>query len=162
MYHDAANSALAWYDNSNLSERMRIDSAGRVTMPNQPAFDVASSTGVSGGNYQTFNNVYLNNGNNFGNNKFTAPIAGIYQFFATTIKQGNNTSLVTRVYVRVNGSEVRGNRQVRLSEGSNYGSNGVGSWVLNLSANDYVQVYIVDYGSHSSTSYTYFNGYLIC
>lgn len=29
MYHDASNSALAWYDNSNLSERMRIDSSGR-------------------------------------------------------------------------------------------------------------------------------------
>jgi hypothetical protein len=30
MYHDAANSALAFYDNANTSERMRIDSSGNV------------------------------------------------------------------------------------------------------------------------------------
>lgn len=147
------------------NERMRIDSDGRVTMPYQPAFDVASTAGVSGGNYQTFDTTYLNNGNHFStsNNRFTAPIAGIYQFFATTIKSGSSTSNVSRVYVRVNGSNVRGNRHVRLSEGANYGTNGVGSWVLSLSANDYVQVYITDNGgSHSSVEYTYFNGYLIC
>ena len=30
MYHDAANSALAFYDNANTSERMRIDASGNV------------------------------------------------------------------------------------------------------------------------------------
>jgi len=146
---------------SDVSERMRIDADGNVTKPNHPAFDVASSQGVSGGNYQTFNFVYLNQGSHFGSNKFTAPIDGIYQFFATTIKSGHDTSGVTRVYIRVNGSATRGSRHVRLSEGSAYGTNGVGSWVLNLSANDYVQMYIADNGSHNSIEYTYFNGYLI-
>jgi len=30
MYHDAANSALAFYDNANTTERMRIDSSGNL------------------------------------------------------------------------------------------------------------------------------------
>jgi len=32
MYHDAANSALAFYDNANTTERMRIDSSGNVSI----------------------------------------------------------------------------------------------------------------------------------
>jgi hypothetical protein len=143
------------------TERMRIDGAGRVTTPYQPAFDVASSVGVAGDSYQTFNTTYLNVGSNFGNNRFTAPVAGVYQFFATTIKGSASDTDVVRVYLHVNGTVTRGSRHVRLSEGSTYGENGVGSWLLNLSASDYVQVYIGQNSSHSNVEYTYFNGYLV-
>ena len=141
----------------------QIDTSGYVTKPYQPCFDVASNQGVAANNYQTFNIQYHNVGGHFSlaNNRFTAPVNGLYQFFATTIKQGSASSNVTRVYIYVNGSIANGNRHVRLSEGSNYGTNGVGSWIISMSAGDYAQVYISSYGSHSSSEYTYFNGYLL-
>ena len=144
-------------------DSLNIDLAGRITTPNQPCFDVASNQGVAANNYQTFNTQYHNVGNHFSlaNNRFTAPVNGLYQFFATTIKSGAASGSVTRVYIYVNGSIANGNRHVRLSEGSNYGTNGVGSWIISMSAGDYAQVYISSGGSHSSTEYTYFNGYLL-
>jgi len=147
---------------TNTLERMRIDTAGRITMPYQPAFDVASNAGVTNA-VQTYNVVYLNRGSHFstGTSRFTAPVAGVYYFNATTIKAGSDTTAVTRVYLRINGSVTYGSRHVRTSEGSSYGTNGVGSWTVNLSVNDYVEVYIGQFGSHASVEYTYFNGHLI-
>ena len=144
-------------------DSLNIDLAGRITTPNQPCFDVASNQSVSANNYQTYNTVYHNVGNHFSTstNRFTAPVSGLYQFFATTIKSGAASGSVSRVYVHVNGVVSNGNRHVRLSEGSNYGTNGVGSWIISLSAGDYAQVYMQSGGSHSSTEYTYFNGYLL-
>ena len=153
--------------NGGVSHRevMRIDKDGYVRRPYQPCFDVASNQGVSQNNYQTFNIQYHNVGGHFSlsNNRFTAPVSGLYQFFATTIKSSSASGSVSRVYIYVNGSVANGNRHVRLSEGSNYGSNGVGSWIISMSAGDYAQVWMGSggSGSHSSSEYTYFNGYLL-
>ena len=157
------SNAFVIRDETGGGNRFSIDTDGRVTMPKQPCFDVASNQGVAANNYQTFNIQYHNVGNHFSlaNNRFTAPVSGLYQFFATTIKSGSASGNVTRVYIYVNGSVANGNRHVRLSEGSSYGTNGVGSWIISMSAGDYAQVYINSYGSHSSSEYTYFNGYLL-
>ena len=145
--------------------RMIIDSSGYVRRPYQPCFDVASNQSVAQNSYQTFNVQYHNVGNHFSlaNNRFTAPVSGLYQFFATTIKNTSDTSGVARVYIYVNGAASNGNRHVRLSAGSQYGTNGVGSWIISMSAGDYAQVYMGGggNGSHSSFEYTYFNGYLL-
>lgn len=166
---DAASGAngyplLAVTDSAGTGTYFRVDSGtGYITYPNRPCFDVASNQGVAANNYQTYNIQYHNVGNHFSlaNNRFTAPVNGLYQFFATTIKGGSASSNVTRVYIYVNGSISNGNRHVRLSEGSSYGTNGVGSWIISMSAGDYAQVYISSYSSHSSSEYTYFNGYLL-
>ena len=166
---DAASGAngyplLTVTDSPGTGTYFRVDSGtGYVSYPNRPCFDVASNQGVSANNYQTFNIQYHNVGNHFSlsNNRFTAPVNGLYQFFATTIKGGSASGNVTRVYIYVNGSVANGSRHVRLSEGSNYGTNGVGSWIISMSAGDYAQVYMNSGGSHSSTEYTYFNGYLL-
>ena len=150
---------------TNDIPRMTIDSSGYVRKPYQPCFDVASNQSVGQNSYQTFNTQYHNVGNHFSlaNNRFTAPVDGLYQFFATTIKNTAAAGGVARVYIYVNGAVSNGNRHVRLSEGANYGTNGVGSWIISMSAGDYAQVYMGGggNGSHSSTEYTYFNGYLL-
>ena len=150
---------------TSSGDMFQIDTSGYVRKPYQPCFDVASNQSVGQNSYQTFNTQYHNVGNHFSlaNNRFTAPVDGLYQFFATTIKNTANTGGVARVYIYVNGSVANGSRHVRLSEGANYGSNGVGSWIISMSAGDYAQVYMGSggNGSHSSTEYTYFNGYLL-
>jgi len=47
MYHDAANSALAFYDNANTSERMRIDSSGNVGIGTSSPNTVTNYTGLT-------------------------------------------------------------------------------------------------------------------
>ena len=74
------------------SERLRIDSAGRVTKPNQPRF-IAKLSGNATynpsnfGNYIDFNSEEYDIGGNFttsGTDQglFTAPVAGLYHFTA--------------------------------------------------------------------------------
>jgi hypothetical protein len=47
MYHDAANSALAFYDNANTSERLRIDSSGNVGIGTSSPNAVTNYTGLT-------------------------------------------------------------------------------------------------------------------
>jgi len=67
------------------SERMRIDSAGRVTMPYQPCFNAVLNADwdyTGGGNRALvpFDDVRFNVGGHFntGTSKFTAPVSGKY------------------------------------------------------------------------------------
>lgn len=72
------------------AERMRIDSAGRVTMPYQPSFyasitsDVAQDT-ANVHRLVPYNTVEHNEGNHFSTSTslFTAPVSGVYQFNST-------------------------------------------------------------------------------
>jgi len=69
---------------TNSAERMRIDSSGRVTMPYQPAFltqlagtqaNIAVATTLT----VLFATERFDQGSNFANNTFTAPVTGRYQ-----------------------------------------------------------------------------------
>jgi hypothetical protein len=84
------------------TERMRIDTAGRVTMPYQPAF-LAIPTGGQYNfpiNAQTtvdFANEIFDQGNNFsGSTTFTAPVSGRYQF--SVMLYANNMDTATDYY----------------------------------------------------------------
>jgi hypothetical protein len=64
------------------TERMRIDSAGRVTMPYQPAFRAYTapdytSNGDMTGSPATWIEQFDRN-NNFSNGTFTSPVAGVW------------------------------------------------------------------------------------
>ena len=65
--------------------RMKIDSAGHVTMPNQSAFNVTKSgdqSNIAVGSViaVTFDTEYFDQNADFGSNVFTAPVDGKYQF----------------------------------------------------------------------------------
>ena len=68
---------------AGVGERMRIDSSGIVTIPNQPAFFAR----IESGNFTStstivFNTAYLNRGSYYSTSTglFTAPVAGVYHF----------------------------------------------------------------------------------
>jgi len=92
------------------TERMRIDSAGRVTMPYQPAF---RATGGGGGGAVTTNPIpYPTEAFDIGGNyntstyRFTAPIAGVYHFDAGVYINNNNSNFGL-IRMDVNGSQVK-------------------------------------------------------
>ena len=90
---------------------MRIDSNGYVTKSNQPSFHArrvgnASSTT----NPLVFDAVHHNNGSHYKSSgtdqgKFVAPVAGVYFFYWTAIKNALDGQ-VTRLYINKNGSRI--------------------------------------------------------
>ena len=70
-----------------LTEHMRIEAAGQVTMPLQPAFSVVPATTQSNIAINSYVTIVLGSetfdvGANFASNTFTAPVTGKYQFNA--------------------------------------------------------------------------------
>ena len=130
------------------TERMKIDSSGRVTLPSQPSFyaypSVASyNTPVSSWTTVAFNTVGWDVGSNYNgsNYRFTAPVAGKY--LITWMLQLENTNEPTWIYAY---PIVNGSRSVNRSKGKSFSDFKVtpgyhtenGAWIMNLAANDYV------------------------
>ena len=139
-----------------LTERMRISSAGYITMPYQPAFYAfrAGSTITTTNADFIFDSTRINRGNcyNTSNGRFTAPVAGAYFITATGLPNSttnavlfrilkNNSTWSTTAYV-INADET-----VTLS------------CVVDMAVNDYVTVYVSGDGMESL--YSSFSGFLI-
>ena len=180
--------AAVWYDNSinvlvnhaasgkgyvvqtgGSTDRLVIDSSGRVTMPNQPAFYAyTTNDGQSSGTYLTSSSSSTNwsesfdNGGNFSDGVFTAPVAGKYYFSI----MWNRRDVQSRIAIRKNNSnymrwEPTG-RTDDVWESQQY------SVLINMAANDYVNLYLEysgtsSYPAHMGTgAWGHFAGYLIC
>lgn len=152
---------------TGTTERMRIDSSGRVTTPYQPYFNADRASNQTGFNAAStgdvvvvYNSTTDNVGNHFNTStgKFTAPIAGVYAFQASA-------------YLNFNASQswliINGNRAAYADW--NFGVNGAftaGFWVIKLAANDSVGYHPYSGGESNGTVYsnanhTYFRGYLL-
>ncbi|MAW84882.1 MAG: hypothetical protein CL832_10915 [Crocinitomicaceae bacterium] len=174
VIQNATNSKVyLWnYENSdvlfgtNSIERLKIDSAGRVTMPSQPAFKAFStpygwtSFGSTNNTLMPFNAVQHNVGNHYStsNYRFTAPVAGVYYFYGQWYSDGNTFG---ELLIRQNGSAekafARNNSQSVTVQCAT---------TLSLSANDYIEMFGKISNSdgsdwYSYNSYSYFCGYLI-
>jgi len=151
------------------SEKVRIDSSGRVTTPNQPSFLMkkysGGSTAISVNSVWTFDEALSNVGNhaNISNGRFTAPVTGSYCFMWHNIGEG--TSTVYRSFIRKNGSAAWGTGSYRL-ESRNYHSagypNASAQVVVQLNASDYVDIYLEGGSIYSDTTNgVWFCGFLI-
>ena len=167
---DNAN-ALVLYDYNATTERMRIDSSGRITKPYQPAFKAYASTSVS--NYTTggtkitaYDTTTFNIGGHYStvNKRFTAPIAGVYMFAARAWATGGNTT-GAGINITVNGASVIATIRIATSPGDYTTMNPFTEVYLN--ANDYVEVFTETCTStgqvHISTgeAYSGFTGYFL-
>ena len=143
------------------SPKLKIDTSGRVTTPNQPAFH------ASGGSQQTavgivqFITLMTNTGNHYNssNYRFTAPTTGVYKFSARIMKAQNAT---VDFHFRVNGSQV-GDNIYDTATATNQLNSGTVNMVRHLNSGDYVQVYSA---STSAVNWIHaghreFSGYLI-
>ena len=151
--------------NTKGLERMRIDSAGRVTMPYQPSF---CSYKPNNNNYATYApldwTTTHNTGNHFNGQRFTAPVAGLYHF-----DYGGITHSVTNYFYlgfALNGSHtiqpVRGSWRHLPAVESEYHHLHT-SMSLYLNVGDYIEAFT---GYNGGTPYlesnrTSFSGHLI-
>jgi hypothetical protein len=153
------------------TERLRIDSSGRVTTPYQPSFLAYGAT--SGFNFNSgqtflFGNTVFNQGNCYSTStgRFTAPVAGTYIFYATAI--GNNSDDVYRYFTQKNGVNYpRSSSQMRIdtgASGANYGY-GTSAIMMQMNSGDYASIYFESNGTQShgnaTSGHEMFSGYLI-
>jgi hypothetical protein len=133
---------------NNGSERMRIDGSGNITAPNQPSFlcyPPSTFTASAGSNKYIFTSESFDKGGNYNttNGRFTAPVSGRYLFTAVLAMVSSTTALTYYgIGFRVNtsGNIYYGGWDHKPSD-STYACNS-SSVILELSANDYVEIYI--------------------
>ena len=128
---------------------MTITDAGTVTMPSQPSFAAYKNQGSYSLNNEVFpfNNTTHNIGSHFNtsNYRFTAPVAGRYLFTFYSIL---NSSGQGRYEILINGSAGQNGTRVHMTPTTTDWDHVSTSWILNLNANDYIQM-----GSQSNTQW---------
>jgi hypothetical protein len=151
VYLDADNaySYLNTYTNhpmlfgTNNIERMRINTSGHVTMPYQPCFYAYRSS-----NWLTIPGVVIldqttvNVGGHYSTStgRFTAPVAGTYQFTLYTLAY-TTTNNYNDNWLRKNGTAVVGS-WLRTWYGSTTGAVASMSTYMTLAVNDYIDFYV--------------------
>jgi hypothetical protein len=160
---------FAWYDNTAGAERMRIDSSGRVTTPNQPAFratrnDTSQSLSSNTETIVQFNVAESNIGSGYNTStyRYTAPIAGFYSFSSSFLVAKGSSTRIDIIFQKNGGNLLSAEAQGLNSGGTNtYVSNSVQCY---LNANDYVTVStrINDNGAiYAEGKFWNFSGFLI-
>ena len=149
---------------------LTIDSSGRTTQPNQPAFSVKKSTTQTNLAHNTyvdisFDSEIFDQGSNFGSNVFTAPVTGRYQLNANIQLLAVDAG-ATFYQLQI----VTSNRGYPLNMSPKF-SSGVDYWMVHfvvLADMDSGDTAKLDYyqgaGANNQTdvsSHTYFSGFLV-
>lgn len=152
---------------TSASERMRIDSSGRVTKPNQPSF-FAYKTGTDSttniGSIIIFDGTAHNQGSHYSTStgKFTAPVTGVYAFHAQIWAKNGTSNARTQFFVNSGNVTQNGMNpaSINLTDHSFQMS-----MVRSLASGDTVDIRVdtsnLTYYGGGGTSHTYFTGYLV-
>jgi hypothetical protein len=147
----------ALYFRANNTERMRIDSSGRVTMPYQPCFHAYRSAGnVSATSIVVFNSVVTNNGGHYNasNGRFTAPVAGYYRFTASLLRVAGS---ILQYRMFKNSTMVA---ETEDSNTANYAQVAQAA-IVQLGVGDYFEIQVRGGVAYGASSYSTFQGELI-
>jgi len=142
------------YNNRNFSVPLipRSETAGArssTTFPQFHVFNTSNQTVGSDDAKLSFNSYAYDSGDlwNTNDNRFTAPVRGIYSFGWIISCQIQQSQLYNAVYTRVNGSGTRYRSRIQT-----YGMTG-GGWaafsgnaIMDLSEGDYVELWGYTYG----------------
>jgi hypothetical protein len=161
-YGDIFFSTRSTTADSAPTERMRIDSSGRVTMPYQPAFyAMMNNTNITSTAAIIFEDVYVNRGSHYNasNGRFTAPVAGTYHFSANFLKRSGAGRLLFHKNDTYYGSGVS-----QVFQGTASEIPMAATIIITLAVNDYITVIAsIDAGDvyGNANSHNGFSGFLI-
>jgi hypothetical protein len=169
LYHDGRRMQMWQSDGTHIfestvgSERMRIDSAGRVTMPYQPCFaargmNANTSYGVSA-KFDLTSDTCNSPDYNTSTSTFTAPVTGNYYF-----GYGVYSYVIAQFTIKVNGSDYRPANADTIGLFSTATTNSLenASLVVPLATGDYVTFgFRSGYSGNIYGQHTWFSGHLI-
>ena len=145
---------------ASLTENMRIDNFGRVTMPNQVGFFARRTSHVTSSGDIVFTDVEFNRGSHYNasNGRFTAPVDGVYLFTFACLLYSMNSSSHARL--DVNGSAYGGMSSFGVygTFTGTYAGQGA-SAVAELNANDYVTINFFRNTTNLHANYTWWSGF---
>lgn len=146
---------------TNGSKRMGIDSNGYVTTPSQPSFSVKLASQNNAGSGAYLNNWTGVHGSGITNSQtYTAPVAGKYIITYAGL-HNTGSGYYCRAYLFKNGSAFFDG----LGDNASYGGYQRLSWslVVDLAANDYLEIYADSNNSSHFvySTYTYWTGHLL-
>jgi hypothetical protein len=153
----------------NGTSTMKIDNAGHITKPLQPAFLVQKSstqTNVSTGTTVTFGSEIVDRNGDFASNTFTAPVTGLYQLqFIARIDQLDTDANWTRFQFITSNRTYESNI---LDPGVFSSDPAYWNWTIavlaDMDANDTVYVNFQQDGGSNQVDITqtvFFSGYLV-
>jgi hypothetical protein len=135
-----ANSATDWPD-AAADKVLTLGYDGQVSKPRQASFAAMKSGNAYSLNNQVFpfDTTTHNVGNHFNtsNYRFTAPVAGRYLFTFYSIL---NSSGQGRYEILINGAADQNGTRVHMTPTTTDWDHVSTSWILNLAANDYIQM----------------------
>ena len=133
----------------NGTERVRIDSSGRVTKPYTPhIFGSIGNNSTQNNSFASYMNVFSSTELTFSNSRITVPVAGVYMITFTTISDNVTARKDANIYI--NGTSRLAMLTDTSSTGYKYRS---GSMSVKLSANDYIQFFNETWYDYTSTGY---------
>jgi hypothetical protein len=147
---------------TSYTERMRIDSAGRVTMPYQPCFYAYALSAVNYNDVIRYDAAAVNRGGHYNatSYRFTAPIAGAYLFTFSIGRADQGSGADRGIRFRVNGSIIYSYNPANLASTGVYHNHSY-SVIRELTAGDFVDIATVTGGGSYSTSGNFFCGHLL-
>lgn len=127
-------------------------------LPNQPAFLAQANPSLSGNTIKGFATIRTNQGSHYDNSngRFTAPVGGLYLFYASIWPAGTMDTTTTYLVLKKNGSEMYG------AHGSTNRQSITFTATVALNANQYVD--LERSGSwtiQGSTPRNFYGGHLI-
>ena len=132
---------------------LTITKDGHVTMASQPSFAVTKNNGhVTAGNVYIFNSIEHNIGSmyNSSNGRGIAPVAGRYFVSTWLMSEADTTYNNKNYHIRKNGYLLK---SVYSANGGNNHHQWSWAGLINLSANDYIDVYANNMSMYGTSAY---------
>ena len=145
-------------DTNETEERVKVDNNGVLTIDKQPSFSaiITSTTDRETYNVYTvvpYDTTQVDNGNHFDetNKRFVAPVAGKYYFSVSQNHVGDIILKMRKNGTSFVGGEFRSNTDAAWEHASL-------SAVIELAANDYVDVVVALYDTHAGAEHAWNGG----